>query len=137
MRIGIRTGESLLEEIDVATERGELRQARSLLEEAFRHGPDRTQRVPRYLEENPQTVIAMAYFDLDLYEPTRMVLETIQPYLCAGSVLAFDQFGHSKWPGETAATRDVLSTQTRQLQLIPGFPTPAFLRWNGAGVRVT
>jgi hypothetical protein len=27
--------------------------------------------LPRYLADNPHTVIALAYFDLDLYEPTR------------------------------------------------------------------
>ncbi|MGH3387544.1 MAG: hypothetical protein ACRDOO_01535, partial [Actinomadura sp.] len=33
--------------------------------------------LPQYLEENPQTVIALAYFDLDLYEPTRVALEEV------------------------------------------------------------
>lgn len=42
--------------------------------------------LPQYLEANPQTVIALAYFDLDLYEPTRVVLEAITPYLTEGSV---------------------------------------------------
>jgi hypothetical protein len=91
---------------------------------------DVRQSVPQYLQENPQTVIALAYFDLDLYEPTRDVLAAIRPYLCAGSVLAFDQVGHAKWPGETQALREVLGTRTRRLHLIPGFPTPAFLRWD-------
>ncbi len=61
--------------------------------------------LPRYLDQNPQTVIALAYFDLDLYEPTRDTLEAIRPYLTKGSVLAFDELAHAKWPGETAAPR--------------------------------
>jgi hypothetical protein len=87
--------------------------------------------VPRYLEQNPQTVVALAYFDLDLYEPTRAVLRAIAPYLSVGSVLAFDQLGHAKWPGETLAMREMLGTSCPRLRLIPGFPTPAFLRWEG------
>jgi hypothetical protein len=47
---------------------------------------------------------ALAYFDLDLYEPTRAVLEQIRPYLTKGSIVAFDEFAHA---------------------------TPAYLAWEG------
>ncbi|MGH3318904.1 MAG: hypothetical protein ACRDN9_01770 [Streptosporangiaceae bacterium] len=71
--------------------------------------------LPRYLAANPQTVIALAYFDLDLYESTRSALAAVVPYLTSGSVLAFDQLGHAKWPGETAALRDILGTRAVRL----------------------
>jgi hypothetical protein len=87
--------------------------------------------LPRYLERNPQTIIALAYFDLDLYEPTRDALTAIRPYLTKGSVLAFDELAHAKWPGETAALRDVLGTDFGRLRVFPGRPTPAYLRWDG------
>jgi len=86
-------------------------------------------RLPRYLEQNPQTIVALAYFDLDLYEPTRDTLRAILPYLGGGSVLAFDQLGHAKWPGETAALRDVLGSGQARLTVLPGRATPAYLRW--------
>lgn len=63
--------------------------------------------VPRYLEENPETIIAMAYFDLDLYQPTKELLEAIRPHLTKGGILAFDEPAHPKWPGETTALREV------------------------------
>jgi hypothetical protein len=85
--------------------------------------------LPRYLDENPYTVIALAYFDLDLYEPTRDAVNTIRPYLTKGSVLAFDELGHAKWPGETAALRDVLGLDHGYLRILPGRATPAYLRW--------
>lgn len=59
--------------------------------------------LPAYLEGNPHTVIAFAYFDLDLYEPTREALIAILPYLTRGTILAFDELAHAKWPGETQA----------------------------------
>lgn len=90
---------------------------------------DVRQTLPEYLAANPQTIIAMAYFDLDLYEPTRDVLTMIQPYLAEGSVLAFDQIGHAKWPGETIALREVLGTTGTQLEVLPSFPGPVFMRW--------
>lgn len=85
--------------------------------------------LPRYLEHNPHTIIALAYLDLDLYEPTRATLETIRPHLTKNSVLAFDQLAHAKWPGETAALRDTLGISHSTLRLLRGRATPAYLQW--------
>lgn len=88
--------------------------------------------LPRYLADNPETVIAMAYFDLDLYESTRETLRTIIPYLAKGSILAFDEFTHPKWPGETVALREVLDLSQTRLRHLPGREPPViYLRWNG------
>jgi hypothetical protein len=87
--------------------------------------------VPRYLAENPQTVVALAYFDMDLYEPTRAVLEAVRPYLTRGSVLAFDEIDNPKWPGENVAVREVFGLDHLRLRLLPGRPAPAFARWGG------
>jgi hypothetical protein len=85
--------------------------------------------LPRYLEENPHTIIALAFFDVDLYAPTRATLETIRPYLTRGSILAFDEIDHPKWPGENVALREVLGLDYRELRLLPGRAAPAYLRW--------
>lgn len=69
---------------------------------------DAAERLPRYLAAHPETVIALAYLDFDLYEPTRAALEAIRPHLTRGSVLGFDQLGSSTFPGETQAVREVL-----------------------------
>ena len=87
--------------------------------------------LPQYLENNPHTVVALACFDLDLYEPTRAVLEKIRPYLTKGSIVAFDELAHAKWPGETSALRDTLRTDACRLRLLPGHATPAYLIWEG------
>jgi hypothetical protein len=84
--------------------------------------------LPRYLDQNPHTITALTYFDLDLYEPTRDTLKAIQPYLTRGSVLAFDQLTHPKWPGETTALRDTLGIDHGSLHLLPGRATPTYLR---------
>jgi hypothetical protein len=85
--------------------------------------------LPRYLADNPHTVIALAYFDLDLYEPTRDTIDAIRPYLTKGSVLAFDELAHAKWPGETAALRDTFGTDHATLRTLPCRATPVYLRW--------
>jgi hypothetical protein len=85
--------------------------------------------LPCYLEDNAHTVIALVYFDLDLYEPTRDTIEAVRSYLTQGSVLAFDELAHAKWPGETAALRDTLGIDHGSLRSLPGRATPVYLRW--------
>ncbi len=59
--------------------------------------------VPKYLEENPHTIIALAYFDLDLYKPTKEVIEALLPRITKGAVIAFDEINDPACPGETLA----------------------------------
>ena len=65
--------------------------------------------VKKYLEDNPQTIISLVYFDFDIYEPTKKCLELIKPYLCKGSVLGFDELNDKDSPGETVALREVFN----------------------------
>lgn len=69
---------------------------------------DATVTLPAYLRDHPETVVALAYFDFDLYKPTRDCLELIQPYLTKGSVVAFDELNTPEFPGETIAVREIL-----------------------------
>ncbi|MEU0247494.1 class I SAM-dependent methyltransferase [Streptomyces sp. NPDC006235] len=86
--------------------------------------------VPQYLQENPETVIALAYFDLDLYRPTRDTLEAIRPHLAKGSILAFDELAHPKWPGETKALSDFLDLGSVRLHQLASRENPIlYLVW--------
>lgn len=67
---------------------------------------DVTITLPAYLEQHPETIIAMAYFDLDLYEPTKQCLELIRPYLVKNSIVGFDELMSEEFPGETKALRE-------------------------------
>ncbi len=68
---------------------------------------DVVETIEEYLNDNPQTAIALAYFDLALYEPTKKCLDAIKPYLMRGSVLAMDELNSKDFPGETIAVREV------------------------------
>jgi Macrocin-O-methyltransferase (TylF) len=76
---------------------------------------DAAETVPRYLAERPETVVALAYFDFDLYEPTRAALEAIRPHVTRGTVLAFDQLSSRTFPGETRAVQEVLGLRSLRL----------------------
>jgi hypothetical protein len=72
--------------------------------------------IERYLTENPQTIVALAYFDFDLYEPTKKCLETIGPRMVKGSVLGFDELNDPDSPGETLALMDAFGLRNVRLK---------------------
>lgn len=69
---------------------------------------DATLTIQKYLADNPETIIAFAYFDFDIYEPTKACLEAIIPHLTKGAVIGFDELNFHNFPGETAAFNEVL-----------------------------
>ncbi len=69
----------------------------------------------QYLRDNPETIIALAYFDLDLYEPTKGCLELIQDYVTKGSIIGFDELNYHVFPGETLALKEVMRLRDYRL----------------------
>ncbi len=63
--------------------------------------------VPKFFAKNPETVVALAYFDLALYRPTKTCLQAILPHLVPGSVILLDEFNYPEAPGETIAFKEV------------------------------
>ena len=75
--------------------------------------------LPEYLERHPETIVALAYFDLDLYEGTRQGLELIRDRLVKGSVVAFDELGLPQMPGEPPALLDTWGLRDLRIQRSP------------------
>lgn len=69
---------------------------------------DASVELKKYLDNHPETIIAFAYFDFDVYEPTKKCLELIKPYLTKGSIVGFDELNDPQFPGETVALRETL-----------------------------
>lgn len=67
---------------------------------------DATVTIGKYLEDHPETIIALAYFDLGLYEPTKKCLEAIKPHITRGTVVAMDELNSWEFPGETLAFKE-------------------------------
>lgn len=67
---------------------------------------DVTLTAPRFFKENPETVVALAYFDMALYEPTKAALRSVLPHVVPGSVLMLDELGSRDYPGETIAFKE-------------------------------
>lgn len=77
---------------------------------------DATLEVKKYLEEYPHTIISLAFFDFDIYKPTKVVLEIIKPYITKGSVLAFDELCDTDSPGETLALKETFGLNNIKLK---------------------
>ena len=88
---------------------------------------DVVQTLPRYFHEHQETIIALAYFDFDIYEPTRIALEFCKDRLMKGSVIAFDEANNENWPGETLAIRGALGIENIKLERFPWCPTMSYM----------
>ncbi len=74
---------------------------------------------PQYIARHPETIIAFAYFDFDIYEPTKKCLEIIRPRLVKGSVVGFDELNDPDSPGETLALMEVIGLPNIRLRRFP------------------
>jgi hypothetical protein len=90
---------------------------------------DVTETLPAYLDAHPETVVALAYFDMDIYEPTLAALELLRDRFTKGTVIGFDEVGVSAFPGETVALREALGLNNIRLQRSPVDALPSFMIW--------
>ena len=88
---------------------------------------DASEEITKYLERNPETIVALAYFDFDLYEPTKKCLTAIRDRLTKGSVIGFDELNYHTWPGETLAVKEVLGLDRYSLRRTPYNPEPSYI----------
>lgn len=88
---------------------------------------DATKTCKEYLEKHPETIISFAYFDFDIYEPTKICLELILPYLTKGSIIGFDNLQGPYFPGETVALREVLGLSKYSIQRSQFSPRVCFI----------
>jgi len=75
--------------------------------------------LPDYLQRSPESIVALAYLDFDLYEPTKKCLEIIRPRLVKGSVVGFDELNDPDSPGETLALLETFGLNNVKLKRFP------------------
>lgn len=72
-----------------------------------------------YLINNPQTLPALVYLDVDLFEPTAHCLKRLLPRMQKGSIIAFDELNHSAFPGETVAFLQEMNVTCTTVRRVP------------------
>ena len=80
---------------------------------------DAIRSVNKYIEEHPETIVSLAYFDFDIYHPTKECLSAIKDRLSKGSIVCFDELCCPDSPGETKALQEVIGLNNVRLQRLP------------------
>lgn len=80
---------------------------------------DALETMPKYLEENPHTVVSLLYLDFDVFEPTRCAIELFLPRIPKGGMIAFDELNISDWPGETLAVMESIGIPNLKIRRFP------------------
>lgn len=83
--------------------------------------------VPQYFTAHPETIVSLAYFDFDIFAPTRDCLKAIMPHLTKSSVLVFDQLNCPEYPGETVALQEVIGLGKAKIRRSPLTPWMTYL----------
>lgn len=73
--------------------------------------------VPEFVTTNPGVRISLLHFDVDLYRPTLIALETLWPLVVPGGVVAFDEYGIPPWEGESRAVDEFFASNKIELEL--------------------
>jgi hypothetical protein len=80
---------------------------------------DAVKTIPQYVDENRHAMVALLYLDFDVYEPTKVAIETFLPRMPKGAIIAFDELNQAAWPGETLAVLETVGIRNLRIQRFP------------------
>lgn len=81
--------------------------------------------VPDYLKKNPYLKISLLNLDVDIYEPSVVILEHLYPRIVKGGILILDDYG--VFAGETKAIDDYFIDKDIEIKKFPFCSTPCFI----------
>lgn len=81
----------------------------------------------KYLENNPETIVSLAYFDFDLYKPTKVCLEALMKRITKGSIIVFDELNCPEFPGETLAVMETFGLSKYAIKRSPLNPLISYI----------
>lgn len=76
---------------------------------------DASEKLEKYLKDHPETIISLAYFDFDLYKPTKACLKLIKNHITKGTVIGFDELNTPDYEGETLAFEEELGLKNHRI----------------------
>ena len=86
---------------------------------------DITSTVPEYISAHPELKVSLLNLDVDIYEPSVIILENLYSKIVKGGVLILDDYG--TFPGETKAVDDFFKGQKISIRKFPYSDTPSFI----------
>lgn len=82
--------------------------------------------VPDYAEAHPELKIALLHIDVDVYEPSMVVLQHLYDRVVKGGVIIFDDYGTVA--GETKAIDEFFCNKDVEVEKLPISHIPAYIR---------
>lgn len=79
---------------------------------------DVTRTIPEFISENKHLVVSLLFLDMDLYEPTKVAIESFFPRMPKGAIMAFDELDNPIWPGETEALLDSIGVGRLRIERV-------------------
>ena len=81
--------------------------------------------LPKYLEKNPRLKISILNLDVDLYEPSKLILNNLFSRISKGGILILDNY--NVYPGETKIAYDFFKNKKEKIQKLQFRNNPAFV----------
>lgn len=82
--------------------------------------------VPKYVLDHPELKIALLHIDVDVYEPTRVILNQLYDRVVKGGLILFDDFGTVE--GETRAIDEFFGEVSANIEKLPISHLPSYIR---------
>jgi hypothetical protein len=82
--------------------------------------------IPKYLETHPELKIALLHIDVDVYEPTKVILENLFSRVVKQGIIILDDYGTVD--GETRAVDEFFSERNIKIEKMPLSHVPSFIR---------
>ena len=84
------------------------------------------QTIPSFLGGNDHLLVSLLFLDMDLYEPTKLAIESFYPRMPKGAIIAFDELDNPIWPGETRALLDTVGAGRLRIERVEFDPYIGF-----------
>lgn len=90
-------------------------------------GGDVCETIPEYISRNRELKIALLHVDVDVYDPTKVILDHLLGHMVPGGLIVFDDYGTVY--GETRAIDEFLEQHGGKypLKKLPYYKTAAFI----------
>jgi len=77
---------------------------------------DASKTLKKYLSKEKQTIVAFAFFDMDIYKPTKDCLKMLTNYVTKGTIIAFDELNCDYAKSVTNALKEVFDMRTIEIK---------------------
>ena len=86
---------------------------------------DICQTVPEFVKDNPGLSIALLNLDVDIYEPSVVILKYLFPLITKGGIIILDDYG--TFPGETKAVDEYFKNESIEIKKFSFCNTPRYI----------